>query len=74
KRRNKKLPLIVANDASSAIGSDDNTLILIDDDGVHPLPTATKTVQARRVMAHIARLYAQYHPASTHPSTQTTKT
>lgn len=62
KRKNKKLPLIVANDARSAIGSDDNTLTLIDDDGVHSLPTATKTVQAARVIAHISRLYSQYRP------------
>lgn len=60
KRRDKKLPLIVANDARSAIGSDDNALILIDDDGIHPLSTAAKTVQAARVMAHIAELYARY--------------
>lgn len=60
KRRDKKLPLIVANDARSAIGSDDSALILIDDDGVHPLPTAAKNVQAAHVMAHIAKLYAQY--------------
>ena len=60
KRRNKKLPLIVANDARSAIGSDDNTLMLIDDDGVHSLPTAAKTIQAAHVMAHIAGLYVRY--------------
>lgn len=60
KRKNKKLPLIVANDAHSAIGSDDNAVILIDDDGAHPLPVASKSVQASRIMAHIAKLYAQY--------------
>ncbi len=62
KRKNKNLPLIVANDARSAIGSDDNTLTLIDNDGVHALPTAAKSVQAARVMAHIARLYSQHRP------------
>lgn len=64
KRRDKNLPLIVANDARSAIGSDDNALILLDDDGIHPLPAATKTVQAVRVMAHIAKLYARSHHSS----------
>lgn len=57
KRKKKKLPLIVANDACEAMGSDDNTLILLDDEGTHHLPKASKAVQAHLVMAHIAHLY-----------------
>ncbi len=60
KRKKKKLPLIVANDSREAVGSDDNTLILLDDEGVHHLPKASKEIQARLVMAHIARLYDKY--------------
>lgn len=57
KRRKKKLPLIVANDAREAIGSDDNALILLDDEGPHYLPKASKEIQAHLVTAHIACLY-----------------
>lgn len=57
KRKRKKLPLIVANNAVEAIGSNKSALTLLDDDGIHRLPEADKNVQARRVMAHIARLY-----------------
>lgn len=57
KRKRKKLPLIVANNAIEAIGANESALTLIDDEGMHHLPTADKNVQARRVMAHIARLY-----------------
>lgn len=57
KRKRKKLPLIIANDARETIGSDENTLILLDDEGTHYLSRAGKDIQARLVMAHIARLY-----------------
>ena len=57
KRKRKKLPLIVANNAIEAIGANESALTLIDDEGMHHLPTADKNVQARGVMAHIARLY-----------------
>lgn len=57
KRSRKKLPLIVANDATEAIGADVSTLMLLDEEGTHHLPKADKSVQARLVIAHIARLY-----------------
>lgn len=57
KRRRKHLPLMVANDAREAIGTDEATLLLLDDDGQHPLPRADKLTQARRLVEHIARLY-----------------
>jgi phosphopantothenoylcysteine decarboxylase/phosphopantothenate--cysteine ligase len=57
KRQRKKLPLLAANLAQSAIGSDDNELLLIDDDGMHKLPRAPKLDQARALVRHIARLY-----------------
>ncbi|MDO8350226.1 MAG: bifunctional phosphopantothenoylcysteine decarboxylase/phosphopantothenate--cysteine ligase CoaBC [Gallionella sp.] len=55
KRRAKKLPLLVGNIAQQAIGSDDNELILFDDDGIHPLPRADKLTLARHLMQHIAQ-------------------
>lgn len=57
KRKRKKLPLIIANDAAEAIGEDQSSLILLDDEGTHYLPRADKGTQAGLVMAHIARLY-----------------
>ncbi|HEX8980574.1 MAG TPA: bifunctional phosphopantothenoylcysteine decarboxylase/phosphopantothenate--cysteine ligase CoaBC [Parasulfuritortus sp.] len=62
KRKRKHLPLIVANDANAAIGSDDTELILLDDDGRHVLEKTDKQTQARRLIAHIARLYNAKRP------------
>lgn len=59
KRQSKKLPLLVANLAQSAIGSDENELTLLDDEGVHPLPRASKDALARQLIAHIAQLYGR---------------
>lgn len=57
KRKRKKLPLLAANLAQTAIGADDNELLLIDDQGVHHLPRASKMEQARALVRHVARLY-----------------
>lgn len=56
KRRRKKLPLIVANLAQNALGSDENELVLFDDGGAHPLPRASKKILARQLIGHIASL------------------
>ena len=55
KRRRKKLPLIIANQAQSAFGSDDNEVVLFDDAGTHPLPRMGKLPLARRLVAEIAK-------------------
>lgn len=57
KRRRKQLPLLAANLAQTAIGADDNELLLIDDEGTHRLPRAAKMEQARALVRHIAKLY-----------------
>lgn len=54
KRIAKKLPLIIANEAISALGSDDNQVTLIDEDGTHALPRAPKIEVARLILMHIA--------------------
>ncbi|MBC7779012.1 MAG: bifunctional phosphopantothenoylcysteine decarboxylase/phosphopantothenate--cysteine ligase CoaBC [Proteobacteria bacterium] len=59
KRRRKQLPLLAANLVQTAFGSDDNELVLFDDAGRHRLPRASKLVQARLLIEHIAKLY---HP------------
>ncbi len=54
KRRRKKLPLVVANLAQDALGSDANEVTLLDDAGAHPLPRMDKLALARRLVAEIA--------------------
>ena len=56
KRTAKKLPLIVANDVKTAMGSDENSVILIDDVGTHALPTADKKIVAHGILQHIANM------------------
>lgn len=60
KRHKKKLPLLVANLAQDTIGSDESTLILLDDNGKHHLPKAPKIVQARLLIEHISSLYSKH--------------
>jgi phosphopantothenoylcysteine decarboxylase/phosphopantothenate--cysteine ligase len=57
KRRRKNLPLLAANLVQTAVGQDENELVLFDDDGPHPLPRAPKITLARQLIAHIANLY-----------------
>jgi phosphopantothenoylcysteine decarboxylase/phosphopantothenate--cysteine ligase len=57
KRRAKKLPLLVGNIAQHAIGSDENELVLFDDNGSHALPRADKLTLARQLMQHIAQRF-----------------
>jgi phosphopantothenoylcysteine decarboxylase / phosphopantothenate---cysteine ligase len=64
KRKRKKLPLLAANLAQNAIGSDENEITLFDDEGAHPLPRAPKDVVARQLVAHIAKLYGRQAQAS----------
>jgi phosphopantothenoylcysteine decarboxylase/phosphopantothenate--cysteine ligase len=57
KRRRKNIPLIAANLVQDAFGSEQNELILIDDEGAHRLPRSSKLHQARGLIRHITRLY-----------------
>jgi phosphopantothenoylcysteine decarboxylase/phosphopantothenate--cysteine ligase len=57
KRRKKGLPLMVANLAQDAIGSDECALTLLDGSGQHHLPKAPKAEQARHLIRHTALLY-----------------
>jgi phosphopantothenoylcysteine decarboxylase/phosphopantothenate--cysteine ligase len=55
KRKRKKLPLLVANRAQDALGSDANEVTLLDDAGTHPLPRMDKLALARRLVTEIAQ-------------------
>lgn len=57
KRKKKNIPLLAANLAQSAIGSDNNELVLFDDAGEHLLPRADKLSVARALLQHTATLY-----------------
>jgi phosphopantothenoylcysteine decarboxylase/phosphopantothenate--cysteine ligase len=58
KRSRKQIPLLAANLVQSAIGADDNELILFDDEGRRVLERAPKLVQARQLIARVAELTA----------------
>ena len=60
KRENKKIPMIVANLATAAIGANDNEVTIIDDQGEHAVPRAPKTEIARIIVEHAARLFAAH--------------
>jgi phosphopantothenoylcysteine decarboxylase/phosphopantothenate--cysteine ligase len=59
KRQAKNIPLLAANLAQAAIGSEDNELVLFDDAGEHILPRADKLTLARQLMLHVLKLYRQ---------------
>jgi len=65
KRRRKKLPLLIANNARSAMGADDNEVTLLDDAGSIALPRLPKDELARRLAQEIAaRFRAARAPAA----------
>ncbi len=57
KRLKKKLPMIVANHATSAIGAADNEVTIIDAASETHLPRADKQKIAAQIVAHAAKLY-----------------
>lgn len=63
KRSKKGIPLLAANLAQSAIGSDENELVLFDAAGSHTIPRGSKLQVARTLVAHIAALYGETRPA-----------
>jgi len=56
KRAKKRVPLIAANLAGEALGSDENSLTLFDDRGEHPLGRGAKLELARKLVAHVAEM------------------
>jgi phosphopantothenoylcysteine decarboxylase / phosphopantothenate---cysteine ligase len=56
KRKAKKLPLIVANLAAEAMGSDENNVTLLDENGAHALPRAAKAALATQILTHLSSL------------------
>ncbi|MBI2754874.1 MAG: bifunctional phosphopantothenoylcysteine decarboxylase/phosphopantothenate--cysteine ligase CoaBC [Betaproteobacteria bacterium] len=58
KRARKGVPLLAANLAQEALGSDENTITLFDDRGEHPLGRGPKIELARKIVAHVAAMIA----------------
>jgi len=56
KRRKKGIPLLAANLAQKALGSNENALTLYDERGAHPLGRGPKLEQARKLVAHVAAM------------------
>ena len=56
KRRRKNIPLIAGNLIQDGFGGEVNRLVLCDDKGTHPLTPAPKSVLARQLVEHVARL------------------
>jgi phosphopantothenoylcysteine decarboxylase / phosphopantothenate---cysteine ligase len=54
KRARKNIPLIAANLASEALGSEDNSITLYDERGEHPLGRGPKLELARKLLEHAA--------------------
>ena len=54
KRARKGIPLLVGNIGPLTFGHDDNSLLLVDADGVRELPRAPKLQLARELIAEIA--------------------
>ena len=56
KRRAKRLPMLVGNLLDDGLGGDENTVVIYDEEGRHPLPRAPKTFIARQIVERIAEL------------------
>ena len=56
KRKRKHIPLIVANLVSEALGTDESTLTILDDQGAYPLPKSSKSKSAHTLLMHIANM------------------
>ena len=60
KRQRKGIPLLVANIGHETFGKDDNTLLLIDDNGLEQLPRASKAQLAHDLVKAIAKRYSKH--------------
>lgn len=56
KRQAKKLPLLVANLVGESMGQDEASITLLDNNGAHALPRATKMVLASEILTHLSKL------------------
>ncbi|MBL8520371.1 MAG: bifunctional phosphopantothenoylcysteine decarboxylase/phosphopantothenate--cysteine ligase CoaBC [Betaproteobacteria bacterium] len=57
KRQSKKISMIVANHAKSAIGSDENEVTIIDDAGTHTLARGPKFEISSKIVDHALKMF-----------------
>lgn len=57
KRRRKKLPMLVANVAQTAMNSEENAVIIFDDSGSKMFAQMEKRQAAYEILKHLSRLY-----------------
>jgi phosphopantothenoylcysteine decarboxylase/phosphopantothenate--cysteine ligase len=57
KREKKKIPVIIANHANSAIGADENEVTIIEASGKTAIPRGPKTVIADKIVDHVLKSY-----------------
>jgi phosphopantothenoylcysteine decarboxylase/phosphopantothenate--cysteine ligase len=63
KRERKKIQMIVANLATTAIGAEENEVTILDRHGDYPIPRGPKAQIARLVVAHASRLFTAQTPS-----------
>lgn len=64
KRQKKKIPMIVANLATAAIGADKNEVTVIDASGMTQIGRADKRIVAGKIVDHAVNLYQQMAKSS----------
>ena len=62
KRIRKRLPMLVANLISDALGTDTNHVTILDKAGTHPLAHLSKDDTARAIVHHMAALLSERTP------------
>ena len=62
KREKKKIPMIVANLATAAIGADDNEVTIVDESGDYPISKGSKMDVARIIVDHATKLLIALGP------------
>lgn len=67
KRERKGIPLLVGNIGPLTFGQDDNSLLLVDANGVRELPRAPKLTLARELVVEIASRLPAYAAAGKNP-------
>ena len=55
KRIVKRIPMIIANQAVTAMGHDDNTVTIIDDSGHITLPQSNKVHIAQQILTYLSQ-------------------
>ncbi|MBL8513751.1 MAG: bifunctional phosphopantothenoylcysteine decarboxylase/phosphopantothenate--cysteine ligase CoaBC [Betaproteobacteria bacterium] len=64
KREKKKIPMIIANHAISAIGANENEVTIIDGNGQTPVPRGSKVIVAGKIVDHALKSFENLKKSS----------